>query len=359
MEAQVAPAFPRTHFPDGQCSHAHRRSISRIDGGGGMPEGVFGTSVAWQDVLKRATRVAATEATTCLQGESGTGKEVIARFIHSRSPRRHGPFVAINCAALPEQLLESELFGFERGAFTGAQQLKPGQIEFASGGVLFLDEVTEMTPAAQAKFLRVLQEREFVRLGGTRPVKANVRVIAATNRCLHEAVAASQFRADLYYRLNVFDIHIPPLRQRRADIPALVHGFLLEFDHMAGRGLDITSEAMDALLRHDWPGNVRELRNVLERATILCEDGSIRSKDLSLWPTSPLQVDSTELEVIERHTIERVMREANGNKVQASRRLGISRMQLYSRLRKYGLDAPGAPAVEGLVADDAHRAVTY
>src|SRR4029453_4913359 len=163
MEAHVAPAFPRTHFPDGQCSHAHRRSSPLIDEGG-MPEGVFGTSVAWQDVLKRATRVAATEATTCLQGESGTGKEIVARFIHSRSPRRRGPFVAINCATLPEQLLESELFGFERGAFTGAQQAKPGQIELASDGVLFLDEVTEMTLAAQAKFLRVLQEREFTRL---------------------------------------------------------------------------------------------------------------------------------------------------------------------------------------------------
>jgi len=352
MEAHVAPAFPRTHFPDAQSSHAQRRSSSRVDDCG-LPEGVFGTSVAWQDVLKRATRVAATEATTCLQGESGTGKEVIARFIHSRSPRRHGPFVAINCAALPEQLLESELFGFERGAFTGALQAKPGQIELASGGVLFLDEVTEMTPAAQAKFLRVLQEREFVRLGGTRPVKVNVRVIAATNRDLHETVAQRQFRADLYYRLQVVDIHIPPLRQRRADIPALVHGFLREFDLMAGRGLDITSEAMDALLHHDWPGNVRELRNVLERATILCEDGSIRPKDLSLWPTSPAHVDSTELEVIERHTIERVMREANGNKVQASRRLGISRMQLYGRLRKYGLETRPAHAPD---TDNAHSA---
>src|SRR5262249_49224961 len=165
MEANVARPLPRTHFVDGQSSHADRRSVSLIDDGR-EPETMFGISVAWQDVLKRATRVAATEATTCLQGESGTGKEVVARFIHSRAPRRRGPFVAINCAALPEQLFESELFGFERGAFTGAQQTKPGQIELASGGVLFLDEVTEMTLSAQAKFLRVLQEREFVRLGG-------------------------------------------------------------------------------------------------------------------------------------------------------------------------------------------------
>jgi transcriptional regulator with PAS, ATPase and Fis domain len=297
---------------------------------------LIGISSQWRTVLKLATQVAATEATTCLQGESGTGKEVVARFIHRTSPRRRGPFVAINCAALPETLLESELFGFERGAFTGALQAKPGQVELASGGVLFLDEVTEMPPAAQAKFLRVLQEREFLRLGGTRPVKANVRVIAATNRDLHDAVAQGQFRADLYYRLNVFDIHIPPLRQRREDIPALVAGFLREFKHTADR-VEISPEAMDALLEHDWPGNIRELRNVIERATIVCEDGSIRAEDLSLWSASPARVDSTDLDAIERRTIERVMRETHGNKVHASRTLGISRMQLYGRLRKYGL----------------------
>jgi transcriptional regulator with PAS, ATPase and Fis domain len=335
---------------DGQCSHPDRHHISPIDDRRPQDR-VFGASDAWRDVLKRAARVAATEATTCLQGESGTGKEIVARFIHSRSPRRRGSFIAINCAALPEQLLESELFGFERGAFTGAQQAKPGQIELASGGVLFLDEVTEMTPAAQAKFLRVLQEREFVRLGGTRQVKVDVRVIAATNRDLRDAVAEGRFRADLYYRLNVFDIHIPPLRQRREDIPALVAGFLCEFDQPAGRGRQITAEAMDALVQHDWPGNVRELRNVIERATIMCEDGRIRLEDLSLrsvWP-APVDnperaVDGTELDVIERCTIERAMRESHGNKVHASRKLGISRMQLYGRLRKYGLDTGSAQA---------------
>ena len=333
MNAVYAPS----DFVDRRYSHAERRNVSSLDNDR-VSQHVFGTSAAWQDVLKRAARVAATEATTCLQGESGTGKEVVARYIHSQSPRRRGPFIAINCAALPEQLLESELFGFERGAFTGAQQAKPGQIELASGGVLFLDEVTEMTPSAQAKFLRVLQEREFVRLGGTRPVKANVRVIAATNRDLNDAVAEGEFRADLYFRLDVFDIHIPPLRERLEDIPALVAGFLREFDD-AGRAVEITADAMDALLRHEWPGNVRELRNVIERATIMCEDATIRPEDLSLRPASPAQVDSTRLEAIERDTIQRVMRETSGNKVQASRRLGISRMQLYTRLRKYGLEA--------------------
>src|SRR4030095_135222 len=201
-------------------SATDRRPISPIDDD--QPSDVpVGASAAWREVIRRATQVAATEATTCLQGESGTGKEVIARFIHQRSPRWRGPFIAINCAALPEHLFESELFGFERGAFTGAQQAKPGQIELAAGGVLFLDEVTEMTAAAQAKFLRVLQEREFVRLGGTRTVKVNVRVIAATNRNLHAAVAQGQFRADLFYRLNVFPLEVPALRVRRSDTPLL------------------------------------------------------------------------------------------------------------------------------------------
>jgi transcriptional regulator with PAS, ATPase and Fis domain len=310
-----------------------RGPIASIDGR--HIDAPVGTSHAWCDVIRRATQVAATEATTCLQGESGTGKEVIARFIHQRSPRSRGPFIAINCAALPEQLLESELFGFERGAFTGAQQSKPGQIELAASGVLFLDEVTEMTPAAQAKFLRVLQEREFLRLGGTRPVRVNVRVIAAANRDLDDAVAQGDFRADLYYRLNVFDIRIPPLRERPDDILPLATGFLREF---AGATAELTREAIEALRRHDWPGNVRELRNVIERATIVCEDGAIRPEDLSLRSASPAQADSMDLDVIERRAIERVIRETNGNKVQASRRLGISRMQLYGRLRKYGLE---------------------
>src|SRR5262245_58904517 len=317
---------------------SERRSISRIEDGN-MGGRVVGESAAWRSVLTRARRVAETEATVCLQGESGTGKEVVARYIHSLSPRRRGPFIAINCAALPEQLLESELFGFERGAFTGAMQPKPGQIEMALGGVLFLDEMTEMSPAAQAKLLRVLQEREFMRLGGTRSVKVNVRVIAATNRDLQEAVAKGQFRTDLYYRLNVFDIRIPALRERRDDIPELAARFLPEFSQVIGsQPMALTPEALQALLRHDWPGNVRELRNVIERATIVCEDGMIRVEDLSLRPTSPAVADSTELDVIERRAIERVMREVAGNKAWASRRLGISRTQLYMRLRKYGLE---------------------
>ena len=322
-----------------------RHPISSIEDGRHV-EAPVGTSPPWREVIGRATKVAATEATTCLQGESGTGKEVIARFIHQRSPRWRGPFIAINCAALPEQLLESELFGFERGAFTGAQQSKPGQIELASGGVLFLDEVTEMTPAAQAKFLRVIQEREFVRLGGTRAVRVNVRVIAATNRDLRQAVTQGHFRADLYYRLNVFDIRLPPLRQRRDDIVPLAQRFLNDFSHHAACAPQLMPDAIAALLRHDWPGNVRELRNVIERATIVCENGAVHAEDLSLLAALVPEGDSTDLEELERRTIERVMRDANWNKVQASRKLGITRTQLYMRLRKYGLENPAALAID-------------
>ena len=287
-----------------------------------------GQSPAWCDVLRRAIQVAATETTTCLQGESGVGKEVVARLIHRASPRCRGPFVAINCAALPESLLESELFGFERGAFTGAHLAKPGQIELAAGGVLFLDEVSEMTPAAQAKFLRVLQEREFRRLGGLRAIRANVRVIAATNQDLHQAVARGRFRLDLYYRLNVFDIRIPPLRERREDIVILAQAFLRERARSTGGAhVELTAAATDALLGHEWPGNVRELHNALERATIVCEDGLIRAQDLSLAPPPMISVmmDRTELNVVERQAIERAMRNVSGNKARAARQLGISR----------------------------------
>ncbi|PYR41362.1 MAG: hypothetical protein DMF93_08550 [Acidobacteria bacterium] len=302
---------------------------------------VVGRSAEWKDILKQATQVADTETTVLLTGESGTGKEVIARFIHRASPRKSGPFVALNCAALPEQLLESELFGYERGAFTGAQQAKPGQIELAGGGVLFLDEVSEMSPSAQAKFLRVLQEREFQRLGAVRPQRANVRVIAATNRDLKKAVERGDFREDLYYRLMVFDICIPPLRERADDILDLSDAFLEEIAKSFGRPpAGLTRDAREALLAHDWPGNVRELRNALERAAIVCEGGLISAAHLSLQPRLRARpAAASNLGVVERETIAQVMRECRGNKSKAAKRLGLSRSQLYFRLRKYELDA--------------------
>jgi transcriptional regulator with PAS, ATPase and Fis domain len=301
---------------------------------------IVGESVQWRGVLRDATQVAATDTTVLITGESGTGKEVVARFIHAASPRRSRPFVALNCAALPEQLLESELFGYERGAFTSAHQAKPGLIELAAGGVLFLDEVTEMSLSAQAKFLRVLQEREFQRLGGTRLVKANIRVIAATNRDLRKAVARGSFREDLFYRLGVFDIQIPPLRDRASDIVALSDSFLQEIGRSFGRpAAELTREARAALLQYEWPGNVRELRNVLERAAILCEGAPIDVRHLRLQSgATSLRDDTTDLGVLERTTIAKVLNECRGNKTKAARRLGLSRTQLHLRIRKYRLE---------------------
>jgi len=305
---------------------------------------MVGPSAEWQVVLKAASQVALTDTTVLLAGESGTGKEVVARFIHHASSRANGPFVALNCAALPEQLLESELFGFERGAFTGAQQAKPGQIELAAGGVLFLDEVAEMSPSAQAKFLRVLQEREFQRLGSTRPLKANVRVIAATNRDLKKAMERGDFREDLFYRLQVFDIKLPPLRERPRDILPLSEAFLQEIGQLFGRPpAGLTRDAKDALLRYHWPGNVRQLRNALERAAILCEGGLITLEHLSLdqersVPAPTVVASSTtDLNTVERDMIVQALAECAGNKSRAAARLGISRTQLYVRLRKYQL----------------------
>jgi formate hydrogenlyase transcriptional activator len=304
---------------------------------------LVGDSPAWQAVLKAATQVASTESTVLLVGESGTGKEVIARYIHRASSRGSGPFVALNCAALPEQLLESELFGYERGAFTGAQQPKPGQLELAAGGVLFLDEVGEMSPSAQAKFLRVLQEREFQRLGGTRTLKANVRVVAATNRDLQKAMERGAFREDLFYRLRVFDIALPSLRDRGADILPLAEEFIREIARLFGRPpAGLTRDAREALLSYPWPGNVRELRNALERAAILCEGGLITADHLSLNRDRAAaarieMAGTTDVKAVERDLIVRALAESNGNKVKAAARLGLSRTQLYVRLRRYQL----------------------
>jgi DNA-binding NtrC family response regulator len=334
-EQQLADTRDRAERHD-----ARIQSVAEGRDGGRL---AIGQSAEWKDVLRKATQVAATETTVLLQGESGTGKEVVARFIHRASPRQKGPFVAINCAALPDHLLESELFGYERGAFTGAQNSKPGQIELASNGVLFLDEVTEMSAAAQAKLLRVLQEREFQRLGGTRLQKANVRVIAATNCDLRDAVGRGAFREDLYYRLSVFDIPLPPLRERTRDIPILVEAFLRDIARSIGRPpTEVTEEATDVLMKYPWPGNVRELRNVLERAAILCEDGPITLRHLSLHaePITTASTQTTDLRTAERRAIEKALRETDGNKAKTARRLGLTRTQLYVRLRRYDIDTP-------------------
>jgi two-component system response regulator FlrC len=309
---------------------------------------VIGGSAPWREVLTQATQVGPTETTVLLLGESGTGKEVVARFLHRASARAPGPFVAVNCAALPEQLLEAELFGYERGAFTGATQSKPGQLEHAAGGTLFLDEVAEMSLSAQAKFLRVLQEREFKRLGGTRLLKADVRVVAATNRDLEKAMEREQFREDLYYRLNVFSIRLPPLRERRDDIPGLSQSFLGDLARTLGRPpAGISQDAQLALLQYHWPGNVRELRNVLERAAILADGGLIVAEHLAFRPArgkaaaprpAPESIEKgSTLTDVERTMLEKALADARFNKSRAAKILGITRGQLYAKLRRHGL----------------------
>jgi len=309
---------------------------------------VIGESESWKDVLTQATKVAHAETNVLLTGESGTGKEVVARLIHRASPRAKGPFVGLNCAALPDTLLESELFGHEKGAFTGAVTARPGRLEQAAGGVLFLDEVAEMTPTVQAKLLRVLQEREFQRLGGTRPMKADVRIVAATNRDLERALAHGEFREDLYYRLHVFEIRLPALRQRRDDILPLANAFLEEIGATVGRkAAGISREATQALLSYDWPGNVRELRNALERATILCDGGLITLEHLPIRASGPRLVSRTDafpsegvkLDTVERDLIVDALRAAENNRSRAARLLGITRSQLYTKLQKHRLDA--------------------
>ncbi len=243
--------------------------------------GIIGESPAIQEVLVKIEQMAPVTSTVLIEGESGTGKELVARGIHDLSPRRGQAFIAVNCAALPETLLESELFGHEKGAFTGAAERRLGRFELADGGTIFLDEVGEMAPATQVKLLRVLEDRSFFRVGGTQPIKVDVRVIAATNRSLKEAVALGRFRDDLYYRLNVLAIYLPPLRERRADIPLLVRTFIAEFAKLHDRAFHgITPEALQILVDADWPGNVRQLRNLIESMVVLAPEGQIQPADV-------------------------------------------------------------------------------
>jgi two-component system response regulator FlrC len=317
---------------------------------------VVGTSASWRQVLNQVQRVADAETTVLVTGESGTGKEVVAHLLHQGSPRAGRPLVAINCAALSEQLLESELFGHEKGAFTGAIATRVGRIEQAAGGTLFLDEVGEMSPVLQAKFLRVLQEREFQRVGGTRTLRADVRIVAATNRDLSVAIARGQFREDLFYRLAVFEIRVPALRERTEDILLLAELFLEDLGRGMGRpAAGISREARDWLLSHSWPGNVRELRNAIERAILLCDGGLITREHLPAGnPGSPelprallpvvgvvatpgLETGGVTMDAMERRLVEQALAEARGNRSRAAKLLGLTRSQLYTRLARHGL----------------------
>jgi transcriptional regulator with PAS, ATPase and Fis domain len=305
---------------------------------------LVGTSAAWNRALQQVETVAPTDSTVLILGETGTGKELIARALHDRSPRRERTLVKVNCAAIPATLLESELFGFEKGAFTGANARKVGRIELADKGTLFLDEVGDVPLEIQAKLLRVIQEHEFERLGSARTTKVDVRLIAATNRDLKLMVAERDFRSDLFYRLNVFPIQLPPLRERREDIPELIQHFVQKYSRRMNRRIEeIRPEDMDTLLRHRWPGNVRELENIIERAVILTEGRVLRV------PVNELDIsESTEedtagaltLEAAEREHIVRVLRQTDGaiaGTAGAAARLGLKRTTLYSKLRKLGI----------------------
>jgi DNA-binding NtrC family response regulator len=308
-------------------------------------------SKAMEGLVALAETAARADSTVVITGESGTGKDVLARFIHARSSRADTPMIAVNCAALPETLFESEFFGHERGAFTGATSTKRGLIEAADSSTLFLDEVGEMPLQTQVKLLRFLEEGRFRRVGSTRDREADVRVVAATNRNLAEDVTAGRFRADLFYRLNVISLHVPPLRHRRDDIPALVEHFLTLFRERFNRhALDLSPEARARLSAHDWPGNVRELRNTLERAAALAAAGSDRIEADQLLPPSsapgaagdaaaPAPAPMT-LDQLERQHILRVLDEQAGNRERAAAVLGISARTLYRKLREYETGAP-------------------
>ena len=323
-----------------------RQEIRRRDRGGeGAP---VGRSKPWLEILRLAETVAPTDSTVLIQGESGTGKEVIARYIHALSARDDGPFLSINCGALPESLLESELFGHVKGSFTGAVKDKAGLFTAAAKGTFFLDEIGETTPSTQVKLLRVLQQREVIPVGGTEAVPIDTRVVAATNRDLEEEIKRGAFRSDLFYRLNVFALHLPPLRARREDIPLLVETFLHRAAEQRGEEpKQLGESAAEAMLAYPWPGNVRELENALERAVILSPGATI---DVAALPeriterrAEPLVTDRTPtanptLDVIERAYILWVLQGEGGNKSRAAEVLGIDPSTLYRKLSRYGVE---------------------
>ncbi len=313
--------------------------------------GIVGTAPRIQDVLRMVSRLKNTRTPVLITGESGTGKELVARAIHFRGTLAGRPFVAVDCGSLVPSLIESELFGYERGAFTGAVRSKQGLFQCANGGTIFLDEIGELPLELQAKLLRVLQEKEVRRVGSNQNVPVDVRVVAATNRDLEAEYRAGRFRKDLYFRLNVVTVHLPALRERRSDIPTLVHWFLER--HAPDSQMQLSGAAMKCLLQYDWPGNVRELENCIERAAALGESKvidvsdlppeivSLRSPQLVTSAAAPqISLPSNDLEDIERATIERVFLQVNGDKVRAGKMLGISRATLYRKLKRYNINSP-------------------
>ncbi|HET6282953.1 MAG TPA: sigma-54 dependent transcriptional regulator [Polyangia bacterium] len=354
-------------------------ALARRDASPEVPAGrgrfrLVGTSAAIRQIYGVVEKVANTPSTVLITGESGTGKELIARALHDNSSRHSGPFIKINCAAIPKTLMESELFGYDKGAFTGAVGAKPGRFELAHGGTLFLDEIGEIPVEMQVKLLRVLQESEFERVGGIKTIKVDVRLITATNRDLLQEIASGGFREDLYYRLNVVPIHIPPLRERREDVSLLAAHFITKFnDRLKKQITSIHADAIARLVGHTWPGNIRELENLMERTMLFCEGPEIRSSDLppELAGLSPVGAEDTaraaslaaaaasaasssqpagslkeavraETERVERELIQRALDETGGNVTQAARKLKISRKSLQTKMKEFGLRDQGA-----------------
>ena len=318
-----------------------KRKLETVEG---FPE-LIGKSAPFKKVLSDITQIAQSDATVLIRGESGTGKELVARAVHVGSPKKNGPFLAVNCAAIPETLLESELFGYEKGAFTGAQKRRLGRFELANNGTLFLDEIGDLSLAMQAKLLRVLETRTFERLGGTEQIKVNIRLIAATNRDLEARTKSGEFREDLYYRLNVIPIKLPSLVERKDDILLLADHFIQKFAIKAGKQIDgITPEAKDILLSHDWPGNIRELENTIERAVVLNRTGVIDASSLlafkSAQPVS--RADNTlNLNELESKAIREALRRTGGNLKEAAELLGIHRNTIRLKIKSYGIKADG------------------
>ncbi len=343
LEAVLEKAVQKQNLERGNV--ALQRDVDRL-----QPSDKFvGESAGVRELLQMVTRVADTDSTVLIRGESGSGKELVARAVHRQSRRSRQPFVVVDCASLHENLLQSELFGHEKGAYTGAIRLKHGLFEVADRGTIFLDEIAELTPQLQVKLLRVLETGTFRRVGGTVDIKVDVRVIAATNRSLEQMMKDGAFREDLYYRLNVFSVHIPSLRERKGDIPLLVDHFIRGSSIVPKRTVRASTEAVEVLQRYLWPGNVRELENVVERALILCDGGAIEAEHLPmgvrLQPAFEEASDSKRLptlEEVERRYIKRVLDECGGHRQKAATILGISERNLYRKLKEL---EEGAPSV--------------
>ena len=327
--------------------------LSRIDARHFFPS-IIGESLAMRGLLSLIKKVAPTESTVLILGESGTGKELVATSIHDNSERKDKPFIKLNCAAIPEELLESELFGHEKGAFTGAASFKPGKFDMANSGTIFLDEIGDMPFNLQAKILRVLQEQEFYRVGGSRTIKVDVRIIASTNKNLEKMVKEGAFREDLFYRLNVFTLHLPPLRERKEDIPLLVDSFLQNLP----KKIEISSVALQMLVAFAWPGNIRELKNTIESASVIAEDGYIEPAQLPGKITGTFSQDSPDIKIpaniplddrlreIEKSMIIEALRKTGGVQVRATELLGINQRSLWHRIKKHGIDVQGLKNTE-------------